>query len=123
MTTTIRALKSCLAAALALALGACATTLGRDFNEEYAQQIRSGETTKSEVLAKLGRPSLRKTNVDEETWTYAYYTGPGPIRWATMNNSTEDAQYGRGNQKRLIVTFSGDVVKSSTFTREIPEPH
>ena len=123
MTTIMRTIKTSFALSLAFVLAACATTLGRDFSEEYAQQIKSGETTKEEVLAKLGRPSLRKGTKDEETWTYAYYTGPGPVRWFLMNNATEDAQYGRGNQKRLIVVFSGDLVKTATFTREIPEPH
>ena len=97
--------------------------MGRDFNEEAAQQIQSGETTKSQVLERLGKPAMRKGTKEEEIWTYAYYTGPGPVRWLFQNNATEEAQYGRGNQKRLIVVFSGDVVKSSNFTREIPEPH
>jgi outer membrane protein assembly factor BamE (lipoprotein component of BamABCDE complex) len=123
MSTTIRTVRLCGAFALALAVSACATTLGRDFNGEYAQQIKSGETTKTEVLQRLGPPSLRKAGKDEETWTYAYYTGPGLIRWLNVNNSTEEAQYGRGNQKRLVVTFSGDVVKTSNFSVEIPEPH
>ena len=123
MSTTIRAVRLSGALGAALVLAACTTTLGRDFSDEYAQQIRSGETTKTEVLQKLGPPSMRRTGRDEETWTYAYYTGPGMVRWFNVNNSTEDAQYGRGNQKRLILVFSGDVVKSSTFTREIPEPH
>ncbi len=123
MSTTIRTVRLCGAFALALAVTACATTLGRDFNDEYAQQIKSGETTKTEVLQRLGPPSLRKAGKEEETWTYAYYTGPGLIRWLNVNNSTEEAQYGRGNQKRLVVTFSGDVVKTSNFSVEIPEPH
>ena|SRR5215831_16336066 len=123
MTTFIQSVKTCFALSLAFTLAACSTTLGHDFNEEYAQQIKSGETTKEEVVARLGRPPLRKGSKEEEIWTYAYYTGPGLIRWLNVNNSTEDAQYGRGNQKRLVVVFSGDVVKSATFTREIPEPH
>ena len=45
MSTTIRAVKLCGAFALALAVTACSTTLGRDFSDEYAQQIKSGETT------------------------------------------------------------------------------
>ena len=116
------AIKAGVALSLAILLGACATKLGRDFNEEYAQQIKSGETTKAEVLGRLGRPALRKGGKDEETWTYAYYTGGGMFNW--FNNWTTDAdpQYGFGKQKRLIVVFSGDVVKSTTFRHEIPEP-
>jgi len=123
MTNILQSVKACVVLFLASVLAACSTTLGRDFNSEAAQQIKSGETTKEEVLAKLGRPSLRKGNKEEEIWTYAFYTGPGLIRWINVNNSTEEAQYGRGNQKRLVVTFSGNVVTSSSYAVEIPEPH
>jgi outer membrane protein assembly factor BamE (lipoprotein component of BamABCDE complex) len=121
-TGTINTARACLAAALALMLTGCATKLGRDFNEEYAQQIKSGETTKAEVLGKLGRPALRKGDKDEEVWTYAYYMGGGMFGWVNTWTTDADPQYGLGMQKRLIVVFSGDVVKSSTFRREIPEP-
>jgi outer membrane protein assembly factor BamE (lipoprotein component of BamABCDE complex) len=107
MTATTHMFRVCTALLLSMVLSACSTTLGRDFNDEYAQQIKSGETTKEEVVARLGRPSLRKGTKDEEVWTYAYYTGPGAIRFLYINNATEEAQYGRGNQKRLVVTFSG----------------
>jgi len=106
---------------LAFMLTACATRLGRSFDEKYAQQIKAGETTKTEVLGKLGKPVLRKGGKEEEIWTYAYYTGPtGLFTW--FQYIDEDPQYGLGKQSRLVVVFSGDVVKSSTFTREIPEP-
>lgn len=115
-------IKTGIVLALASLLGACATELGRDFNEEYAQQIKSGETTKADVLSRLGRPALRKGTKDEETWTYAFYTGGGMASWFGNWTTDADPQYGLGKQKRLIVVFSGDVVKSSTFKREIPEP-
>ena len=124
MTVTIHAIKAGIALVLALVLTACVTTLGRDFNEEYARSIKSGETTKTEVLGKLGAPSLRKGGKDEETWTYAYYTGPGVFGWMNIAfSSSDEAQYGLGKQKRLVVMFAGDVVKAATFTQEIPEPH
>ena len=104
---------------LAVALGGCSTTLGRNFDAEYAQQIKAGETTKEQVLGKLGRPPLRKATTDEETWTYAYYTGPGYFFY-WLGASDDDLQYGLGKQKRLIVVFKGDVVKSTRFTQEIP---
>ena len=100
-------------------LAACATTLGRNFDEKFAQQIKSGETKKADVLNALGNPPLRRTTGSEETWTYAYYTGPGFINW--FNVSDEQLQYGLGNQKRLVVVFSGDVVKSAKYTQEIPQ--
>lgn len=111
--------RACVAIALAAALTGCAVSLGRSFDEAYARQIKAGETTKAEVLGKLGRPALRNTTADEETWTYAYYDGPGVLgRWTA---SSEELQDGLGKQSRLIVVFKGDLVKSSKFTQEIPQ--
>ena len=118
MTKTINTAKACLAISLAIMLTACTTTMGRSFDEAYAQQIKSGETTKTEVLGKLGRPVSRRVAQEEEIWTYAYYTSGG---WfSSANTSDEDYQYGQGRQVRLVVEFKGDVVKTSTFTQEIP---
>jgi outer membrane protein assembly factor BamE (lipoprotein component of BamABCDE complex) len=122
MNTTIKTVKACIAISLAIMLTACTTTLGRNFDEAYAQQIKSGETTKTEVLGKLGRPVLRKETSGEETWTYAYYHGGGYLNWVSwFTVPDEDLQYGLGNQKRLVVVFKGDVVKSSVYTQEIPQ--
>ena len=71
MIKTIDAAKACTAIVLAIALSACATKLGRNFDDVYAQQIKPGETTKEEVRTKLGRPVLLSRSGDEETWTYA----------------------------------------------------
>lgn len=111
--------KACIAISLALALAACATQLGRNFDEVYAQQIKPGETTKTEVLEKLGRPPLRRTEVDEETWTYAYYKGGGMRDWFFVTD--QELQEGTGHQKRLVVVFKGDVVKASKYTLELPQ--
>jgi outer membrane protein assembly factor BamE (lipoprotein component of BamABCDE complex) len=115
-------LRAFIAVSLAIALAGCATRLGRSFDENYAQQIKAGETTKAEVLGKLGRPVLRKGTKDEETWTYAYYVGPtGLFTWIQF--AREDPQYGLGKQSRLVVMFAGDVVKSANFAQEIPLPN
>jgi len=119
-------IKACIAIALTAVLAACMSTLGRSFNEDYAQQIKSGETTKAEVLDKLGRPVLRRPVAgDEETWTYAYYSGPAS--WTSWIASTTEDEYGirsrSGRQVRLVLVFKGDVVKSSKFTQEIPRPN
>jgi len=119
MTRTIDIGMACLAIALTATLAACATTLGRNFDEAYAQQIKSGETTKPEVLDKLGRPAIRRGTEDEETWTYAYYHGPSLVE--RFRAPDEDLQYGLGKQIRLVVVFKGDVVKSAKFTQEIPQ--
>lgn len=119
MNTTINTVRAFIAISLAIMLTACTTTLGRNFDEEYAQKIKSGETTKADVLDKLGRPVLRKETGDEATWTYAYYHGGGLLD--RVKTSNEELQYGVGKQIRLVVVFKGDVVKSAVFTQEIPQ--
>ena len=123
MDRLIDTVKAGIAVSLAIALTACATTLGRSFNEDYAQKIKSGETTKEQVLGNLGRPVLRRVEGGTETWTYAYYDGPGTLRhW--FSSTTED-EFGirsqSGRQTRLVLVFKGDVVQSSKFTQEIPQ--
>ena len=126
MTKTMNAVKACTAIVLAITLTACATVLGRDFDDAYAQQIKPGATTKAEVTDRLGRPPMRKLTGDEETWTYAHYKGRGLGfgLFDTWGLSDEDLQRGGlGSQNRLVVTFKGDVVQSSKFTQELPLPY
>jgi outer membrane protein assembly factor BamE (lipoprotein component of BamABCDE complex) len=121
MIKTIDAAKACTAILLAIALSACATKLGRNFDDVYAQQIKPGETTKEEVRQKLGRPAILSRSSDEETWTYAYYVGRnlGFDVWDMFGGADPETQ-GQGSQKRLIVNFKGDVVKDSKFAVELP---
>lgn len=121
MIKTIDMAKTCTAILLAIALSACATKLGRNFDDVYAQQIKPGETSKEEVRQKLGRPAILSRAGDEETWTYAYYVGRnlGFDVWDMFGGADPETQ-GQGSQKRLIVTFKGDVVKDSKFAVELP---
>jgi outer membrane protein assembly factor BamE (lipoprotein component of BamABCDE complex) len=119
MIRTIDVAKTCAVLLLAFALSACATKLGRNFDDKYAQQIKPGETTKTEVRKNLGRPALLSRTGDEETWTYAYYAGRF---FYDMGFGEYDPEtLGQGSQKRLIVTFQGDVVKNSKFAVELPK--
>ena len=122
MIKPIDAAKTCTAILLAIALSACATRLGRNFDDVYAQQIRPGETTKSEVRKKLGRPALLKRSLDEETWTYAYYIGKTFFGYniSDLFGDYDPETVDQGSQKRLVVTFKGDVVKDSKFAVELP---
>ena len=120
MNTTISVAKAGIAILLAVGLTACVTRLGRNFDEAYAQQIKPGETTKTEILGKLGYPPLRKGTPEEEVWTYAYYYGGGLRHWIGV--SDEEYQHGLGKQIRLVVEFKADVVRTSKFTQEIPTP-
>ena len=116
MTSKINAAKAGIALLLAVTLSACATRLGRDFDDAYAGQIKPGETTKAEILGKLGTPSLVTGTAEGEIWTYAYYEGRDIFLFGG-----EDIQKHR-KQKRLIVAFQGDSVKDSQFRWELPLP-
>ena len=115
--------KAGVAIALAISLGACATRLGRDFDDGYASQIKPGETTKADVHKRLGRPALVSRTGDEDTWTYSYYEGSGMgHEFRRMFGSYDPNNPNGGSQKRLVVTFKGDTVKTSNFKQEFPLP-
>jgi outer membrane protein assembly factor BamE (lipoprotein component of BamABCDE complex) len=122
MIKTRAAAKACTVILLAIALTGCATKLGRNFDSTFAQQIKPGETTKQEVLQKLGRPPLMRKSLDEETWTYAYYVGKTMLGYTITDMFTEydPETMDQGSQKRLIVTFKGDIVKESKYAVELP---
>ncbi len=124
MTNTMNAAKACIAIALAITLTACATNMGREFDTAYAQQIKPGETTKAQIREKLGRPPLVRKAGDDDVWTYAYYLGRSPALYVmdTLGFTDADMQ-GQGKQKRLVITFKGDVVKDSKFVEELPVVH
>ena len=123
MNKTIHAARAGAAILLALALGACATRLGRNFDDDYARQIKPGETTKAEIRARLGRPALVTRAGDEDIWTYAYYEGGGAGYEFRRSFGTIDPNNPLGgSQKRLVVTFKGDSVKDARFRQELPLP-
>jgi outer membrane protein assembly factor BamE (lipoprotein component of BamABCDE complex) len=123
MNTTIYAAKAAAAILLAITLGACATELGRNFDDAYASDIRLGQTTKADVRAKLGRPAVVLKGSEDDVWIYAYYQGGG--FGAVMKDwfGQADPNNPRGaQQKRLEITFKGDIVKESRFKQELPPP-
>jgi len=123
MNETIHPARTGIAFLMAITLSGCATQLGYDFNDAYAQQIKPGETTKAEIRSRLGRPAIVSRVGEEDIWTYAYYKGGGPgavmrnlFGQRTLVNPTGE------QQKRLVVTFKGDSVKDATFKQELPPP-
>jgi outer membrane protein assembly factor BamE (lipoprotein component of BamABCDE complex) len=123
MNSTIRAARAAAAVLLAISLSACATRLGRNFDEDYARQIKPGETTKAQVRDKLGRPTLVSRAGEEDTWIYAYYEGAGMgFELRKWFGQTEPNNQLGGQQKRLVVTFKGDSVKEARFRQEFPKP-
>jgi outer membrane protein assembly factor BamE (lipoprotein component of BamABCDE complex) len=71
-------MRSLFALAFAILLSGCAT-VGKDFDAQKADQIVEGQTTKSEVIALLGKPSMTGTStgglsVEGDYSTYAVYS-------------------------------------------------
>ena len=123
MNMTIHTARAGIAILLAITLGACATKLGRNFDDAYARQITPGETTKADIRNKLGRPPVVRRDGESDVWIYAYYEGGGP--GATLNSwfGQSDPNNPLGaQQKRLTVTFNGDRVKDARFIQELPLP-
>ena len=107
---------ACIAMLLAISLTACATSMGRTFDEDVAKEIKAGETTKAQLIERLGQPALVHGPVAAEVWTYAYYRGP------TFSYFDLGAQ-NRGIQKRLVIKFKGEAVAESQLTQEVPAPN
>jgi outer membrane protein assembly factor BamE (lipoprotein component of BamABCDE complex) len=123
MNNTIHAAKAGTAVILAITLCACATKQGRDFDSAYARQIAPGQTTKADVRNKLGRPALVSRAGVEDVWIYGYYEGGGMSAAMKSWFGQADPNNPLGaQQKRLVVTFTGDSVKEATFKQELPPP-
>ena len=122
MIRTTNAARAGFTIVLALTLSACATRMGRDFDSDYAQRIKPGETTKAEVREKLGRPPLISRSQDGEIWTYAYYKGRGALAVMDMLGMTDAEDRDQGSQKRLTINFKGDTVAEAKFVVELPRP-
>jgi outer membrane protein assembly factor BamE (lipoprotein component of BamABCDE complex) len=83
----------------------CATsTMGRDFNFDDARTIKTGTTTKDQVLKTLGPPQSRQVmQGGRESWYYSFSTSKvNPFN--PFNTST-------GKGKSLVVTFINDIVQ------------
>jgi len=90
---------------LALPLG-CAT-IGKNFDSSQLSWLKSSETTKSQVLEKLGQPWRVGLDSGDQTWTYGYY---------------EYRAFSDSNSKDLVLHFTPDgVVKTYTLSTSFPD--
>jgi outer membrane protein assembly factor BamE (lipoprotein component of BamABCDE complex) len=95
--------------ATALILGssfACAT-VGKNFDATGLSWLKDGETTKAQVLEKLGPPWRVGSDAGYLTWTYGYY---------------EYRAFSDSNSKDLVLHFLADgKLKSYTLNTSFPE--
>ena len=87
-------------------LAGCAS-MGKDFDSTSLSWMKSGETTKKDVLAKLGDPFRVGMDAGDQTWTYGYY------KYRIIGNS---------DTKDLVIRFSADEkVKTYTLSTSFQE--
>ncbi len=95
-----------LAAVPILLLAGCAT-VGGDFDSTGLSWLRAEETTKAQVLDRLGNPFRVGIDSGDLTWTYGFY------RYRLI---------GQSNAKDLVIRFNPDgKVKSFTLNTTFPE--
>lgn len=89
-----------------IALCAGCATIGTNFDAAGLAWINPGETTKAQVIEKLGPPFRVGSDSGEPTWTYGYY---------------EYRAIGDSNTKDLVLRFSPDgKVRSFTLNTSFP---
>lgn len=86
-------------------LSGCAT-VGRDFPHRQVHEVKVNATTKSDLLARFGRPYRRGIEDGDSTWTYVYYK----LRLFGGQTKTRD----------LYIRFEQDTVRSYTYNSDVP---
>lgn len=81
-----------------LALGAGCATVGKDFATHNVDQIKVGETTRSDIQEMFGEPWRTGVEDGKRTWTYGKY------RWSA---------FGDAETTDLVVRFNNDGSVSS----------
>ena len=79
--------------AVAMAGSMACATIGKNFDATQLAWLKGGETTKADVLAKLGQPWRVGSDQGDQTWTYGYY---------------EYRAFGDSNSKDLVLRFGAD---------------
>lgn len=96
-----------LAAALALVISSACATVGKNFDATALSWLKDGETTKAQVMEKLGPPWRVGSDAGSLTWTYGYY---------------EYRAFSDSNSKDLVLRFLPDgKLKSYTLNTSFPE--
>ncbi len=92
---------------LALGISLSCATVGKNFDATNLSWLKNGETTKAEVLERMGPPWRVGTDAGDPTWTYGYY---------------QYRVFGDSNSKDLVIHFFPDGrVKSHTMNTSFPK--
>jgi outer membrane protein assembly factor BamE (lipoprotein component of BamABCDE complex) len=97
---------SLIMAPVMLAADAPSKSLGEPVNFDYAKTITPKITTRSEVVAGMGKPALVTQDGDIETWRYEHRVRPGMYDVLTHQSRVNHA----GDSTVVTVVFRGDIV-------------
>ncbi|MBZ0092037.1 MAG: outer membrane protein assembly factor BamE [Sulfuricellaceae bacterium] len=96
---------------------ACTSTMGRKIDISGTTQIRSGVTTKEDVLSTLGQPYSRNIAPDgKETWLYLYSAATATPGMSALFLG----MFGQGSvskeTQQIAISFSGNTVSTCRTT-------
>lgn len=107
-------------AVIAVSLSGCfGFKTGQKFDDSSVKNIRTGKTTRAEVMQMFGQPPTRNsTGGGSETWMYQYNEIQSHATAATyipIVNIFAGGAKSTSNQQTLTVQFLGDVVSACTY--------
>lgn len=107
---------------LAIALTGCVTASGgKAFDPTVVQSFREGQTTESDVIAKLGQPQIKTDGEDgpgTSTWTYAYGSSTSdPKSYIPLVGGYLGSK-ANNSQQSLTLTFNSKGVLQHVAQRE-----
>ena len=108
-------------AVIAVSLSGCLSGMktGKKFDDSSVKNVRTGKTTKAEIIQMFGQPPNRlSTGGGKENWTYQYHevkTKVSAITYVPIVNLFASGGKGTSIGQTLTVQFSGDVVSGCTY--------
>lgn len=94
---------------------------GQKFDDSSVKNIRTGKTTRAEVIQLFGQPPNRiSTGGGKETWSYQYSevkSRATAITYVPIVGLFAGGGKGAHNQQTLTVQFAGDVVSTCTYSK------
>jgi hypothetical protein len=93
----------------ALGLSAGCYTIGHEYNDQLTNEVKVGQTTESELIAKFGQPDYTTVNSDgSKVLTYTYITGSNFIVTSDSKSKTYEVTVFNGKVTNTRATKSAN---------------
>lgn len=100
-------------AALITSCATSSVTVGNNFDSTKVNEIKKGQTTKSELLQMFGEPYTKTVvSSNEENWQYYFSTNTAKAQSYIFTTDVQTS----GSYKNLSILLKEDVVSNFTFT-------